>query len=359
MKKPVGIILSAVVLSLVGIFCLLMSALMVFAGIGGDHPVSTPMPHFYTFLLVGMAVFYFCIALWMALTAYGILRLRRWARYSILIISGCIAFFSLMSALGIAVSYFAMPQQPNVDPHILSIVFFAIVLFELTFTAIGTGLFIYFIRRPTRELFEAANPAILQSYPAPEPNPTPDGTFQAPPPPYPTVPHKTYTGFFSSPEHAPAAIKVLGWIFLVSTLFILPWSFAPFPGFIFGQIIPPGESHLMFLAFGILSACMGYGLLKLKNWAWLTSIALIAVGFINYVMCLLPQSQNQLRAYMLAFTNYIPTLPGQPRYVYTYPTSMIIMSMSIGVAVNIAFLWLLLHYRTAFTTPSQSQPESV
>ncbi|GGA52958.1 hypothetical protein GCM10011507_00010 [Edaphobacter acidisoli] len=365
MKKPVGIILSAIVLILVGIFCLLMSLTMAFAGVI-DNPIAasaTPMPHLFTFLMVGIAIFYLAIATWMGITAYGILRLRRWARYSILVISACIAFFSLMSVFGIAVSYFAMPQLPGANPHVLAIAFLAIALFELVFTAIGTWLFVYFIRRPIRELFDAANLLPLEPYP--NLNLPHDGTYATPPPPlvYPAAPYKTYTGFFSSPSHAPAAIKVLGWIFLVGALFIVPWIFAPFPGFMFGMIIPQPESHLMFLAFAVLGACIGYGLLKLKNWSRLTAIALIVVGFINYAVCLLPQAQNQLRVYSAVITAHItslvPAVPGQPKYLYTYPTSMLFFGIAVGLVINLVVLWLLLHYRSAFTTPSEPQTESV
>lgn len=368
MKKPVGVILSAIVLSLVGIFCLLMSLVMAFAGAIDNQKLAAaamPMPHFVTFLMVGIAVFYFAVATWMAITAYGILRLRRWARYSTLVIGACIAFFSLMSVFGVVVSYFAMPQQSNADPHILAVVLLAISLFELIFTAIGIWLLVYFIRRPIRELFDAANPAIFQTYPAPEPTSNPDGTYTTPPPPlaYPTVPYKTYTGFFSSSSRTPAAIKVLGWLFLVGALCILPWIFAPIPSFIFGFIIPPSASHLMFLAFAVLNSCIGYGLLKLKDWARIAAIALIVVGFINSAVSLLPRSQNQLRAYSADvaahITSLVPTIPGQPKYVYTYPTSMLFFGVGIGFVVNLVLLWLLLHYSPAFTSPSETQTESV
>jgi hypothetical protein len=65
----------------------------------------------------------------------------------------------------------------------------------------------------------------------------------------------------------------------------------------------------------------------------------------------LPWYQNQFREYMAQFmdrftarfTAMIPTIPGQPTPIYTYPTATIIFNSMVGVAVN--------RYRAAFTAP--------
>ncbi|MCU1249087.1 MAG: hypothetical protein JWQ49_2116 [Edaphobacter sp.] len=132
MKRPIGLLLSAIVLSLAALFFVLMAVFMVFSGIFADHhpPIAatTPVtPHFFIYLMLAVAVFYATLAVWTTLTVIGILRLRSWARYSTLILGGGITFFSLFAGV---CTLLMLPnisaQQPNADPHILSIVFFFI-----------------------------------------------------------------------------------------------------------------------------------------------------------------------------------------------------------------------------------------
>jgi uncharacterized membrane protein YGL010W len=78
---------------------------MVFAGVFTDHhpfvaASPTVTPHFFLYLMLAVAVFYATLATWATLTVIGILRLRSWARYSILIIGGLSAVFSLVVGVG-------------------------------------------------------------------------------------------------------------------------------------------------------------------------------------------------------------------------------------------------------------------
>ena len=128
MKRPIGLILSTVALSLAAFFSILTTVLMVIVGIFADknHPfiASAPAatPHFLLYLMLAVAVFYALLATWATLTVIGILRLRSWARYSILIIGGGLAALGLLAAVGTLVSHAMLPnlsaQQPNADPRI-------------------------------------------------------------------------------------------------------------------------------------------------------------------------------------------------------------------------------------------------
>src|ERR1700730_5772410 len=146
MKRPIGLILSAALLSLAALFFVVTAVFMVFAGIFADyHPfiAATPTvtPHFFIYLMLAVAVFYATLAIWATLTVIGILRLRSWARYSILIIGGLTAVFSLFSGM---VTVLSRPmfqslsvQQLNADPRIFSLVSFIIITFYLMVAAVG------------------------------------------------------------------------------------------------------------------------------------------------------------------------------------------------------------------------------
>src|SRR5271155_4602312 len=114
MKRPVGLILSAIVLSLAALFLLLLTAVMAFAGIFARHqPSIALMPHLLMYVMLACSVFYAALAVWAILTVIGILRLRSWARYSILTVGGGLAVIGVFAVFGILVSRSMLPtQQP-------------------------------------------------------------------------------------------------------------------------------------------------------------------------------------------------------------------------------------------------------
>jgi hypothetical protein len=158
MKRPVGLILSASVLSLAAIFQLLMTALMAFASVFATHqPGTAAMPHFVTYFMLAISVLYAALAVWAILTVIGILRLRPWARYSILIIGGGLAVMGVLGTLGTLVSRATVKaQQPTADPRVLAIVLMVMVAMGLLIAAVGTWWLIYFNLRSIRDLFRSA-----------------------------------------------------------------------------------------------------------------------------------------------------------------------------------------------------------
>lgn len=230
--------------------------------------------------------------------------------------------------------------------------------------ALGIWWLIYFTRRPIRDLFRTPAPDLiyppsLPSFIAETHSPvgiaSPAATTSYSQPVIPLLPARASNGVFSSPEHAPAAIKILGWIFLVFAVCCLPIVFLPLPAFILGFIVPARASHFLYLAIFVISASIGYGLIKLRNSARLALIAFISFGICNFVISLLPWCQSQFREYttqlMTRFTSMIPAVPGQPIPVYTDPTATIIFNSMVGIAVYIYILWLVHRHRTAFTAP--------
>jgi hypothetical protein len=345
MKRPVGLILSAIVLSLAALFLLLMTALMAVAGIfAGRQPLPAGAPHFLTYFMLVIGLFYAALAVWAILTVIGILRLRSWARYSILVIGGGLAAFGLFAVLGTVLSRTMLPtlqaQQPTVDPHIMSAIFMVMAVIDLLIAAVGVWWLIYFNLRYTRELFRMPTLAAVNPYGQP---------------PIASLPAKSYDGFFSSPERAPAAIKILGWLFLVFAVCCLPITLLPFPAFILGFIVPVKASHFLYLAILIIAACIGYGLLKLRNSARLALIAFTLFGICNMAVTLLPWAQNHLRQYtsqlMAQFTAMIPTISGQTNPIYTTSIEMVVFNSTVGIAINLYVLWLAHRHRTAFTAP--------
>jgi hypothetical protein len=326
MKRPTGVILSAIVLSLAALGLLLMTALMAVSSIFISHrPVTPAIPHFFVYVMLAVSVFYMALTVWAILTVFGILRLRSWARYSILIIGGCVATISLFSLCAATITRSMMPPQPGVDPHITKIVFLAIAFFYALTAAIGIWWLVYFNLHPIRELFR--NPLQLSA---------------------------SSDDAVGSLKRTPTAIKVLGCLYLFEAVCFIPLIFLPFPAFILGLIVPAKAAHFLYSAFAILAVLLGYGLLRLKESARLVTIAFVIFGCFNTALGLLPWYQNQFRQYMAQFMAMLPTLPNQPTSTHPYNTAMIVFTGLVGLGFNLFVLWLLHRNRGAFTPPPQA-----
>jgi hypothetical protein len=333
MKRPIGLILSAIVLGVAAFFLTLTTGLMVLAGVSADRhhqliaPTPAITPHFFIYLMLAVAVFYAALATWATLTVIGILRLRSWARYSILIIGGGLAVLGLFTAMGTLVSRTMLPtlsaQQPNADPRIFSAVFFVMTSFYLLITAVGVWWLIYFNLRPVRELFSNAR-------------------FEIP----------SSTQIFVSPDPVPTPIKIIAGFLFLGAVGCLLCLFLPFPAFLFGFILPIAVTHILYLAFAVLAAFAGYGLLRLKESARLLTMAFIVLGIFNLAMVALPRYQSSWQAYSAQIVHSMPVIPGQTQPPATYSTTLLGFSAFVGLIVYGFALWLLHRHRAAFkTTP--------
>jgi hypothetical protein len=337
MKRPIGLILSAIVLSLAALFLLLMAAAMAFASVfAGHQPSAAAIPHFAMYLVLALSVVYAALCVWAILTVIGIVRLRSWARYSILIIGGGLAVISVFLVFGTLLGRSLLPpvqsQQPAVDPHIMSAVFLVMTAFYLLVAGVGIWWLVYFNLRSTRELF--SNQAMLHP---PRGGPSTSSAI----------------GRFSQ---TPTAIKIIGSLFLFSAVTCLLCVFLPFPVFLLGFILPPVAGHVIYLCFAVLAAWIGYGLLRLKEPARLLTIGFLLFGCCNAVLATLPWYQAQLRLYMTQLVPYIPTMPGQPQMPFSISSTIILIS-SIWCFIVYGFIfWLLHRHRAAFHAPAPPAP---
>ena len=332
MKRPIGLILSAIVLGLAALFFILTAAFMVIAGIFADHHpniATTPAttPHFFLYLMLAVALFYVALATWAIFTIIGILRLRSWARYSILIIGGGITILSLFSAMATLLSRTMLPtlpaQQPNADPRILSAVFFVITAFYLLVSAVGVWWIIYFNLRPIRELFSIAAVQISSSI---------DSAV--------------------TPKAVPIPITFIAGFLLLGAVCCLLCIFLPFPAFILGFILPPTAAHILYVALAALTSFAGYGLLRLKESARLLTIGFLILGFCNLALLALPWYQSQLQTYTAQIMHSMPLMPGQPPPAATYSSPLLLFSCIIGLILYGVVFWLLHRHRAAFQTPA-------
>lgn len=330
MKRPIGLILSAIGLSLAAFFLLLLTLMTVFASIHARNQpsisaASSATPHFLTHLMLAVSVFYIILTIWAILTVIGILRLRSWGRYSILIIGGGLSALGLIAALFTLsgrTMFSAQPTQPLLDPHIVSAVFLVITVFYLFIAAIGIWWLVYFNLQPVRNLFANASLLSLPSASA--------GPF----------------------SRTPTAIKIISGFLLLGSVCCLLCIFLPFPVFFFGFILPPAAAHILYVSFAVISAFAGYGLLRLQESARLLTIGFLIFGSCNLALLALPWYQARLSQYTRQLSSYVPTVPGQSPVSLTSTNTIYLICAIWGVVVYGVILWLLHRYRAAFRTPA-------
>src|ERR1035437_3430418 len=138
MKRPIPVVLTAILLGLMAALQLLFAVLMIAVGFivlkQGMPPSAGPQPFppsMMPALMFGMSVLFAAFAVWFILTLIGLVRLRSWARYSLLVIAGLMAAFGGISMLTSFAMPFLMPTlpatagQPPPDPGQLRMIFFA------------------------------------------------------------------------------------------------------------------------------------------------------------------------------------------------------------------------------------------
>ena len=286
MKRPIGLILSAIVLSLAALFLLFITALMAFSG--RFAAASTRVLRFtalHLYLMLAIGAFYAVLTVWAILTVIGILRLRPWGRYSILIIGGGLAALNLFIAVFTILveprSHDSHPNNRRSTP-------------TSHFSSPIHGGDQSPIRRRWNLVADLLQPP-LHPRALLEPRPSPStfglqGQIQ---------PHSHR---HQDHRRLPTLLRTLR---SASRLPALPC---------FSSRLYPSANcvshHVSLLC--RLTALTGYGLSRLREPARLLTIALLILGCCNIFLASLPWYQAQFCLYITQLMPAIPTIPGQP-----------------------------------------------
>src|SRR6185437_9158820 len=173
MKRPFGVTLSAIILLLGSSFQILMALGMALSGaimpaqnsvgVAGSPSSAVPMPSWIPLMMYFIGTVLAGFAIWGIVTAIGLFRLRRWARYSILIIGGLVAFFGLVSMLSmLAATMVSLTPLPGASPSPLApdqahsvqvmtkVIFVVLALMYGGICSIGVWWLVYFNRKTAR-----------------------------------------------------------------------------------------------------------------------------------------------------------------------------------------------------------------
>jgi hypothetical protein len=354
MKRPIGLLLTTIILGFIALTELLSSIGMAVTGLMGSHATppapsaDVPIPpHAVGSIALGfsliLTVILALLAGWAIFTIVGLLRLRNWGRISVLILGACLAVLSVMCSLGFIFLLFAQlfltpsssPPLPY-SPHVMAFFLGSTALFYAMTAAIGIWWLVYFNRAAIKALFVRT---AIDIYAQP----------QSIDPSY--LPSPATPGRF---DHVPAAIVIVACFFLLSTLACALIVFAPFPAFLCGFMITGPTKYIIYLTFAAISGYIGYGLLHLDNRARLATLAFLGFSLVNMGCLFLPWGRTQFNLYNQQIMQKFQ-IAGGPAAAPTPDLSYLYMIFG-GVFVvlfNGFLFWLLQRHREAFLSTNQ------
>lgn len=328
MKRPFGVVFSAVLLLLLSLFQLLIGGMMAFSGAlmrkqiasGGLHgmPAGAPMPTWMPIYMYALCAFFIALAVWGILTAVGLFRLRRWARYSVLVIGGALALIGLVSALT-TLLFLVVPlpvasgmdaSQVNNVQAITRVIFGVVGCLYLILCAVGVSWLVYFNRKKVCEVFAG-------------------GMGEAP------------------QSRRPFLIAVIAILNLFGAATCLLMVFLPIPGAIFGLLLHGWQKAALYLAFAALELAVGVGLWRMAEWGRRLTLGMMVLMLAQSVVYLVRPSL--LLQYSAELTQTLtPTQPPLPAH---FQTMLYSASFGFSVLFCIAIAAVLIHYRAAFVRP--------
>jgi uncharacterized membrane protein (DUF2068 family) len=328
MKRPLGVVLSAVLLLLGSLFQLLLALAMALSGAflhnqlrSGRLPDTAAMPGWMPLFMYVLCAFFLALAVWAIVTAVGLIRLRRWARYSVLVIGGCLAMIGLVSvlmtlvmmAVPLGAAYGVDPAQAHTAQAMTRIVFGVMALFYGILCAVGVSWLVYFNREKTRVVFAGTMGAVTES-------------------------------------PRPLLISVIAVFSMIGAGSCVLISFLPIPGALFGLILTGWEKVALYLVFGALEAAIGIGLWRLEEWGRRLAILMMAIGVAQTAVyaafpSLMLRYSEQLRLFIT---------PEQVQQQLPFQIWIYRASFGFSVLFAIAMMVVLVHYRAAFQHPAES-----
>jgi hypothetical protein len=242
--SPSSVVAAGVVAVVVGVFGAFSSLaiLLLFAAPG--MPAGVALPPVMRPVLYGFSIFFLACALFTVIAGIQVIRLRDWARISLLVIAGCMLFFGLIGMVVTLVTLFLAPvPDPNISRTLLGTVLACTYGVPIL---ISLWWLILFTRFTVVRRFQGSG----------LPGNSPPSSSLA-------------ISRLNNPE-CPLPVRIVGWYLASFALFI---PFVPFlpthlPAYFFGHLFRgPAANGIHFLNL-LLLTIPGIGLLLLKPWGY-------------------------------------------------------------------------------------------
>lgn len=235
MTRSAGITVSAVFVFIGSGFTLLFAALACIGAakvwFGASAAEMPELPDLVKYFMLFFIALMFAMAAWGIASGVGVLRLREWARVSILVFSVLLACFCLGSIL--FVGFLPLPNA-RVSAQQMHVFRLGAALFYGFFAAVGVGWIYFFNTKSVKDQFRRGT--------------GPDGSI------------------LRSPTR-PVSITIVACFLLVMAVCSPIALFFPLPVIAFGVVFTGRASSVLFMIYFVIQLLAGVGLLKLRVWA--------------------------------------------------------------------------------------------
>src|ERR1700685_1110078 len=280
-----------------------------------------------------MAIF-FAVTIWGAFSGVGLIRLRNWARVSVLVWSGIAAPMCVLAIVFVAI----LPTPPSPNPTMMrTILDVVMILFYGGPLAIAVWWLILFTR-----------PNVVAQF-------KPVAAAAGPGDPFGAIPVKVATDgsvahmAYAVPAPLPAPsvplpITVLSCFFLLSSLSVFFVFFTHMPAMVFGHAYTGLTGSVIYGGWCLLYAIAGVGMLRRVSWTYTVAIALQILGIVSGIITLLSPNFDDVMRRAMSTTG----LPAGSE-LYQMPSMAHLRGFSfIGLLFPLAILGLLVYYRPRF-----------
>lgn len=278
MRRPVGVILAAVVLGLMALMGIFGGLISVATSIFIQNSPAIPSVPGMRGIMIVTALLMLCFFLFCGWTVVGLVRMRTWARYSIVVIGGLeFLFCALLSGLMILMRNTPLPVPAGTAaPVNFQSVFLGLGAIYGFLSLIGAWWLVYFNLAPVREAFVAAGQPTAAQAAA-------------------SAPQVIVTQPAAMTAQAPAGtpgwrIVIIAWscLMLISVLYVPLLFFMHLPLFFFGVVFRgTAATALMLVLFGA-QFYLGVGLLRKWKAAWYLGLVWQVYTVVYFLTLLLP-----------------------------------------------------------------------
>ena len=315
MRRPVGVIVAAVILGLMALMGTCAMLLSLAFAIFTRNPI---IPNAFRPFIILTQGFGLALSLFCAWTVVGLFRMRRWARITTIVLGAALFLIAVVSAVGIFMVRNFVPAPPGSAPGTMSFIFFGIAAFYLFLSLIGAWWVVYFSLAHVRAAFSSAqimvtNPDILP----------PGGAAMLP-------------GSEGTPGWR-VVIIVWACLMLVGVLSLPMLLVMHVPLFIYGMVLTGARALAALLILVAIEIYLGVGLLKKWRPAWYVALAwqIFAAG--SFISFLIPGMMARFVAYQQQLiTQWAPASPVPP-FAFTPPASFMAILVIFSAAIIALF----------------------
>jgi len=269
------------------------------------QPAQPPLPVNLSRVAFTMGLVCVALAALGIATAIGLLRMRAWARVSMLVFAVIMGVTSLVA--GVATAVMPLPPTPNAPAGVASTIRWVIAGVYAVPLLIAVWWLVLFNKPSTRDAFARV----------------------APP------------GEGSS---RPLSISIIGWWYLVSGVLCVIPAAVRLPGAIGTVVITGWGATAFYVIFGALNAALGWGVLKLQERARVLMIAWLALSAVySAYVAIAPGPRQRMRELRQSFQ-----VEGAPPPASFDSPTFIAFMMLVGVALVVLAIWFLVRNKPAF-----------